>query len=161
MSGWLLDTLLLKHLAAGASTPRPSLRDWVSRNPEPIFLSMVSVVEIKARIEKVRATRQEARAAKLDDRLKHVVAQYSDRIYLVDADLAKRAGVLMYERSRVLGGAGPSLSNSLLAATAEIRGHTLLTQRMRDFTPWAKVELWDPFEQGLRDQHDGGRNGPS
>ena len=158
MSGWLLDPYLFKHLAAGASTRKPSFRDWVKDNAEPIFLSIISVVEIKARIQKVRDARH---AAELDDWLEGILAHYSGRIYPVDAEVAKRAGVLMYKRSPALVGLGREVSDPLLAATAEIRGHSLLTQRMRDFTPWAKVELWDPFEQGLRDQHDGGRNGPS
>jgi predicted nucleic acid-binding protein len=57
------------------------------------------------------------------------------------------AGELM-NRSRAF--AGRNLSDLLLAATALIHGHALLTTRKSNFTPMRSgIELWDPFEQGL------------
>ena len=131
---------------------KPSFRDWVRGNGEPIFLSIISVVEIKAYIEKVRDAR---RADELNDWLEGIIANYNDRIYPVDAEVTRRAGALMNRRSQALGRTGRSLSDPLLAATAEIGGRSLLTERKRDFTPWAKIELWDPFEQGLRGERGG------
>ena len=136
MSGWLLDTLLFKHLAPGEGGRKPSFREWVSANADSLFLSVISVVEIKARIQKVRAT-QEARAAALDAWLEGIVAHYGDRIYPVDAKVAMRAGVL----------SGPRLADLLLAATAQIHGHGLLTTRIDDFILLQTgIELIDPFE---------------
>jgi predicted nucleic acid-binding protein len=48
-----------------------------------------------------------------------------------------RAGVL----------SGPRLADRLLAATAQIHGHGLLTTRIDDFIPLQTgIELKDPFE---------------
>jgi hypothetical protein len=66
VSGLLLDTRLFKHLAPGGGGRRARFRDWVANSQEPIFLSIVSIVDINAKIQKVRDTRQSARAAALD-----------------------------------------------------------------------------------------------
>jgi predicted nucleic acid-binding protein len=145
VSGWLLDTILLYQLAREGGGRKPSFRDWVSSSEEPIFLSIISVVEINASIQKVHASRRDSRAAALDDWLQGILA-HGDRIYPVDADVAMLAGVLM-NRSRVLG--GRSLPDLLLAATAKIRGHGLLTTRRSVFNPLsAGIQLLEPFEQG-------------
>ena len=61
--------------------------------------------------------------------------------------VVKLAGELM-NRSQALG--RWRLSDPLLAATARIHGHALVTERKSDFTPMKSgIELWDPFEQGL------------
>jgi predicted nucleic acid-binding protein len=147
VSGWLLDTRLFKHLAPGEGFRKPSFRDWVSASAGPIFLSIISVVDINARIQKVHDTPQEPRRAELDAWLERIVAHYGDRIHPVDAEVAKLAGVLM-NRSQALG--GWRLSDPLLAATAKIHGHALVTERKSDFIPMKSgIELWDPFEQGL------------
>jgi predicted nucleic acid-binding protein len=63
------------------------------------------------------------------------------------------AGVLM-NRSRALG--GRNHSDLLLAATALIHGHALVTERKSDFIPMKSgIELWDPFEQGHPGKHGG------
>jgi predicted nucleic acid-binding protein len=145
VSGWLLDTRLFKHLASGAGGRKRTFRDWVSSSEEPIFLSMISVVDISARIQRVRDTRQEPRAAELDAWLQGILA-HGDRIYPVDAQVAKLAGALM-NQSRTF--AGLNLSDGLLAATAQIHGHGLLTERKAAFSPLTGIKLWDPFDQGL------------
>ena len=150
MNGWLLDTRLFKHLAPGGGGRKRSFRDWVSASAEPIYLSIISFVEINARIQKVRDARQEPRAAALDHWLQGILA-HGDRIHPVDAEVAMLAGVLM-NRSRALG--GRNVSDLLLAATALIHGHALVTERKSDFIPMKSgIELWDPFEQGHPGKH--------
>ena len=145
MSGWLLDTRLFKHLAPGKGGRKPSLRDVVGHSAQPIFLSVISVVDISARIQKVRDLHQGPRAAALNAWLQGIVADYGDRIYPVDAGVAMRAGELM-NQSR--GFVVPSLSDVLLAATAQVHDHALLTERTTDFIPMRSgVTLLDPFEQ--------------
>jgi predicted nucleic acid-binding protein len=147
VTGWLIDTRLFKHLAPGEGGRKRTFRDWVSSSEEPIFLSMISVVDINASIQKVHDTPREPRRAALDAWLERIVAHYGDRIYPVDAGVAKLAGELM-NRSQALG--RWRLSDPLLAATARIHGHALVTERKSDFTTMKSgIELWDPFEQGL------------
>jgi len=147
VSGWLIDTRLFKHLGPGVGGRKPSFRDWVSGNTKLLYLSMISLVEIEAEIEKLRARGQVEPAAELDVWLgRGLVAHYSGRIHPVDAEVAMRAGVLR-SRSRVRG--PPTIANLLLAATAQIHGHGILTERGTEFRSWAGIELWDPFDGGL------------
>ena len=147
MSGWLIDAHLFKHLAPGGGGRKPSFRDWVGGSKQPLYLSMISLVEIEAEIVKFRARRHPERAvAEPDKWLGGLVAHYGDRIHPVDAAVARRAGQLM-SRFRVRG--FNALSNVLLAATAQIHDHGILTERGSEFRSWAGVELWDPFEGAL------------
>ena len=144
MRGLLLDTRLLKHLAPGEGGRNCSFRDFVCNSAQPIFLSIILVVDIKARIQKVCSTRQEARADALDAWLEGIVANYGDRIYPVDAEVAMCAGELM-NRSRAF--AARNFSDLLLAATARVHNHALVTERKSDFVSMnSGIELWDPFD---------------
>lgn len=147
MSGWLIDTDLLKYLSPGAGAGKPSFRDWVSRSTEPLYLSTVSFIAIGAQIEKRRALRQPRSAAEMDEWLGGLVAHYSTRIHPVDAKVATRAGVLMRQTRDYRGRA--NLPNLLIAATAEVHGHGLLTENGSSFRSWAGIKLWDPFDGRL------------
>ena len=147
MSGWLVDTRLFRHLSPGAGGRKPSFRDWVSGNTEPLYLSTMSLFVIETEIEKFRAHRQHGRAAEMDEWLGWLVAHYSHRIHPVDAEVARRAGALM-RRSRDYP-RGATFQNLLLAGTAQIHGHSLLTDAVNLFRPWAGIELWDPFDGRL------------
>ena len=152
MNGRLLDTLLFRYLAMEGSDRAPSFRDWVSRNGGSIFLSTISVLEIKARIKGVGEAR---RVAAVDQWLKDIVDRHGDRILPVTTEVALHAGALINIRSQKSD--RRSLFDPLLAATAEIHNLGLLTDRKDAFSPWAaKIEFCDPFELGLRDQHDSG-----
>ena len=154
MNGWLLDTLLFRYLAMEGGDRKPSFRDWVRRNGESIFLSTISLVEIKTRIKRVGEAR---RVAAVDHWLKDIVGRHRERILRVDAEVAMRAGALINLRSQKLAGDRRSLFDPLLAATAEIHDLGLLTDRIDAFSPWApKIEFCDPFELGPRDKHDSG-----
>jgi hypothetical protein len=81
LSGWLIDTRLFKHLAPGAGGRKPSFRDWVSGTTQPLYLSMISLVEIEAEIEKYRSHRHAERAAaELDKWLGGLVAHCGVRM---------------------------------------------------------------------------------
>jgi predicted nucleic acid-binding protein len=98
---------------------------------------MISLVEIESEIEKFRARRNAERAvAELDKWRGGPVAYYGGRIHPVDAAVARRAGQLM-SRFRVRG--VTALSNLLLAATAHIHDHGILTERGSEFRSWNAV----------------------
>jgi len=107
---------------------------------------MISLVEIEAEIDKYRARDRVDRAVDLDVWLGRLGPHYSDRIHPVDAEVALRAGMLR-SRSRRFG--VKTLPDLLLAATAQIHGHGILTERGSEFRSWAGIELWDPFDVGL------------
>jgi hypothetical protein len=74
-----------------ASPQKSGLQYWLDTHREPVFLSTASLVEIEAAIERVPAS-QQARICALRDWLDGLISSFSDRIHLVDAEVAVRAG---------------------------------------------------------------------
>jgi predicted nucleic acid-binding protein len=137
---WLIDTALFKSLALDGHK-RSSLRGWIETNDDPMYLSVASLVEIEAAVEKIRARRGDRRDA-LRKWLDGLVTTFGDRIHPVDADVAMRAGRLLIRCN-----AGPArhrFHDALLAATAQIHGHNLLTKRDAVFGAWTGVEVAPP-----------------
>jgi hypothetical protein len=90
LNTWLIDTPLFASLAP-QSTQKPGLRHWLEMHSEPVFLSTASLVEIEAAIERFPAS-QKPRICALRDWLDGLTSAFGDRIHLVDAVVAVRAG---------------------------------------------------------------------
>ena len=134
---WLIDTPLFATLAP-ASSQKSGLRHWLDTHSEPVFLSTASLVEIEAAIERVPAS-QPARISALRDWLDGLISTFSDRIHLVDASVAVRAGRLLPHCHTGL--PRYRFHDVVLVATAQTHGHSLLTKREGVFGAWAKVAL--------------------
>jgi toxin FitB len=90
---WLIDTALFATLAP-ASFQKSGLRHWLDTHREPVFLSAASLVEIETAIGRVPAS-QQPRISALRDWLEGLISTFGDRIHLVDAAVAVRAGRLL------------------------------------------------------------------
>jgi predicted nucleic acid-binding protein len=132
---WLIDTALFATLGP-ASSQKSGLRHWLGTHREPVFLSTVSLVEIEAAIGRVPAS-QQARRRALRDWLDGLVSAFSDRIHLVDASVALRAGRLLPHCH--IGLARHRFHDAVLVATAQTHGHGLLTRRDAVFGAWTKI----------------------
>jgi hypothetical protein len=137
---WLIDTPLFATLAP-LSSQKSGLRHWLDMHREPVFLSMASLVEIEAAIERVPAS-QQPRICALRDWLDGLISTFSDRIHLVDAAVAVRTGKLLphchagYPRYR--------FHDVVLVATAQTYGHSLLTKRDAVFGGWTNIDVASP-----------------
>jgi PIN domain nuclease of toxin-antitoxin system len=136
---WLIDTPLFATLAP--SSQKLGLRHWLHMHHEPVFLSAASLVEIEAAIGRVSAS-QQLRICALRDWLDGLISTFSDRIHLVDAAVAVRAGRLLphcqsgFPRYR--------FHDVLLVATAQTHGHSLLTKREAVFGAWTNIDVASP-----------------
>jgi predicted nucleic acid-binding protein len=140
MDTWLIDTALFKSL--GPSSPqRSSLRSWIEANEAPLFLSAASLVELEAAIDKIPASQAE-RAGALRKWLSDLVATFGDRIHPVDVQVAHRAGALL--RYCTGGVVRHRFHDALLAATAQVHGHGILTKREAVFGGWTQVSVASP-----------------
>ncbi len=133
---FLLDTDVLSALRSRER--HPGAVRWVeTQRTADLYISVVTVGEIERGI-----TRQQPRdpsfAGELALWLDRVLAWYSDRILIVDADTARRWGRL----SATLGHDGADL---LIAATALEHGLTVVTRNARHFEPTG-VPTLNPFE---------------
>ena len=140
MKTWLIDTALFATLGP-ASSQKSGLRHWLGTHREPVFLSTVSLVEIEAAIGRVPAS-QQARISALQNWLDGLLSAFGDRIHLVDAAVAVRAGKLLphcragYPRYR--------FHDVVLVATAQMHGHGLLTKREGVFSAWTNIAVASP-----------------
>jgi toxin FitB len=123
------------------SARRTSLRNWIETHEDPLFLSAASLVEFEAAIERIRA-RHTKRADALHNWLDGLVTTFSDRIQPVDVNVAVRPGrLLRYFQS---GHARHRFHDAVLAATAQVHGHGLLTKRDAVFGAWTEVKVEPP-----------------
>jgi len=122
---FLLDTNVVSELRRGDAA-NPSVTDWFDgRSPRKLFLSAVTVGEIRQGIEQLRA-RDARQSGSLDRWLKGLVEFYEDRVLYVDGDVAEEWGRLRARR-------GAPVIDTLLAATARVHELTLVTRNTRDF----------------------------
>lgn len=133
---YLLDTNVISELRKGERA-NPSVASWFADvADEEIFLSVLTIGEIRRGVESVRR-RDPDSAAALDSWLARLNEIHHDRIVPVDRPIAGEWGRMnVPDQLPVVGG--------LLAATARILGLTLVTRNTAD-VEGTGVELLDPF----------------
>lgn len=122
---FLLDTNIVSELRRGAAA-NPRVVEWFDdRSPGELFLSVVTIGEVRQGIEQLRA-KDERQSVALDRWLTGLLQFYEDRLLYVDGDVAEEWGRLRTRRSA-------PVIDTLLAATARIHELTLVTRNTRDF----------------------------
>ena len=131
---YLLDTNVVSELRK--PKPHQGVIAWIESAPEEsLYISAVTVGEIQAGIEITR--RQDAAKAKeIEDWLDAVAESYG--VLAADAPVFRRWAQLMH------GKPDHHLEDALIAATALVRGLTVVTRNVDDFEPFG-VSLVDPF----------------
>lgn len=143
MTGYVLDTNIVSGFAPGKQLASPKIAAWFERQTDRLFLSVVSVIEIEAGICKLRRAGAYRRADDLWQWFGRILSVYGDRVIPLDTDIGRTAGA-MTDTVRAAG-YSPALSDIAIAATAEVRGLTVLTRNTRHFAPTG-VPMLDPFE---------------
>ena len=138
MESWLIDTALFESLApVGPQTV--SVRQWIETHEDPLFLSAASIRKFEAAIERIRASQGE-RVDALTKWLDALVTSFSDRIHPLDGEVYTRASEIMRHWQRVP--VRVRYHDVLLAATAQVYGHGLLTDRaVFDYGSWVSVKV--------------------
>ncbi len=134
---FLVDTNIISELRKG-NRCNPGVRSWVGGTlPDSLFVSVLTLGEIVKGIQRIR--RRDTRAAtSLQDWLDGVVAEYADRILIVDHAVAEEWGRLNADDPL------PTI-DSLLAATVIVHSMTLVTRNVRDFARTG-VPCINPFD---------------
>jgi predicted nucleic acid-binding protein len=133
---YLVDTNVISELRKGERAD-PAVQAWfASVADEEIFLSVLTVGEIRQGVEWIRR-RDPAAATALDRWLDRVVDMHRDRLVPVDRLVAEEWGRMnVPDPLPVIDG--------LLAATAKITGLTLATRNVADVERTG-VDLVNPF----------------
>ena len=133
---YLLDTNVVSELRK--RKPHQGVVEWIQRAAEEsLFLSVVSVGEIQAGIEIMRE-QDPQKAAEIEAWLVDVAQTYN--IIPADALIFRRWAQLMHRRS------DHHLEDALIAATALVRGMTVVTRNVDDFEPFG-VRIVNPFSK--------------
>ena len=133
---YLIDTHVLSELRR--KKPDTRVVHWFSQRPtSTLYLSVLTLGEIRKGIE---ALAEPARRLPLLDWLETALpAFFAGRILPIDAAVADRWGRMVAQAGRPL----PAI-DSLLAATAERHGLTLVTRNLRDVKGLA-VQVINPW----------------
>lgn len=131
---YLLDTNILSEQSR--RKPDTHLISWLSsQHSESLWISVVSVGEIERGIARLES-REPDRAKRLASWLGATVTQFQDRIIPMDQDIALRWGRMT--------AATPGLDiDAIIAATAAIRGMTIVTRNVRDLERFG-VTVFNP-----------------
>jgi len=133
---YLLDTNVISELRKGERANR-SVASWFAGvADEEIFLSVLTIGELRRGVESVRRRDPDAAAA-LDSWLARLSEAHRDRIVPVDRPIAEEWGRMNVPDPL-------PVVDGLLAATARITGLTLVTRNTGD-VEGTGIELLDPF----------------
>ena len=136
---YLLDTCVISELAN--RRPNPDVIGWLGRqSPESLYLSFVTVGEIKKGIAKRGG---DARAVALEKWLQmDILDSFADRILPVDRAVSLEWGRICGDAER-MGRKRPAV-DVLIAATALVHGMKLVTRNVDDMAGMG-VPILNPF----------------
>jgi toxin FitB len=133
---YLVDTNVISELRKGDRADG-AVRAWFAAvEDEEIFLSVLTVGEVRQGVERIRR-RDPAAALALDSWLSLVVETHRDRLVPVDRLVAEEWGRMNVPDPL-------PVVDGLLAATARVAGLTLATRNVGDFERTG-VDFVDPF----------------
>ena len=137
---YLLDTCVISELAS--KRPDPKVTRWIdSVDPDSVYLSTVTIGEVRKGIEKARdPKRKKTLDAWLRDEL---LVRFQSRMVVLDVDVFLEWGALM-GRLESRGVPMPAM-DSLVAAAALHHRLVLVTRNEADFVN-AGVELLNPWQ---------------
>ena len=132
---WLLDTCALSEYAKKA--PAPEVIAWLDEQDEAsLFISVISLGEIEKGILKLRKT-DPRRSQKLTAWLGKLEQRFAGRILPLDA-AALHVWAQIAAHAELAGQPVPVV-DSLLMATAQCHGLTVVTRNVQDFALYPQV----------------------
>jgi predicted nucleic acid-binding protein len=133
---WLIDTNVISEIRKGERCQARVAIWWAGLPDEDMFLSALTIGEIRKGIEAVRY-RDPGKAREIETWLRWVTDAFADRILPVDAAVAQEWGRI--SASRPL-----PVIDALLAATALAHGMVLATRNTTDVAG-SGARLYNPF----------------
>ncbi len=135
MTFYLVDTNIVSRLAPAhrRSEHDDQLAAWIEECGEDLFLSVITVAEVRDGIEKARRLGHSRKAALLDEWWDAIEHYWHSHILPIDIRTAHEAGRLL-DLARAAGIA-PGFEDVAIAATASMNNLTVLTANEKHFRP--------------------------
>lgn len=134
---YLLDTKVISELRKGGRANPGVTAFFATLAPEDIYLSVVTIGEIRRGLENVRARGDQVQAVRLEAWLDKVITDFSDRVLDFDLDCAQVWGKLMSPHPQ-------HPIDKQFAAIALIYDLTVVTRNTEDFVS-SGVRSLNPF----------------
>jgi hypothetical protein len=149
---YLIDTNIISEARKKDKTDRGVQRFLarVAAEETPIYLSVVTIGELRRGIERIRHRGDAPQAQQLEAWLQTILTEYADGILPIDAEIAQLWGRLRAPHSE-------HALDKQIAATALIHSLTVVTRNQRDFEATG-VRVLNPFETAASS---GGRGTPT
>jgi hypothetical protein len=139
---YLVDTDIVSTGAPSKGRSAAALVAWMDNHSVDLYMSAVSIAELESKIAKLYRQGAKRKANDLAAWLETLLHLYDERVLPFDVRAARIAGGLSdLARSK---GHTPGFVDVAIAATAKLRGFTVLTHNTRHFEPLG-VPFVDPF----------------
>ncbi|MBY5549093.1 type II toxin-antitoxin system VapC family toxin [Rhizobium leguminosarum] len=138
---FLVDTNVISALAPSKRQSSGQLVEWLDKASSQLFLSVISVAEVKSGIAKADRDGATTKAQRLKDWWESIEYLYAQKLLPFDLRCAHAAGRILDDARAHQ----PGFEDIAIAATAKVHGLTVLTRNMRHFGPLG-VQVLDPFE---------------
>lgn len=142
---YLLDTDVLSFTSPASRLSGEEVetwRSWVRSNQEQLFISAVTIMEIRFGVERLRTKGAASKCAALGKWLLITETIYRDRIVWVSPEIANQAGALLALAEHT--GVKPGAEDALIAASAAVSGYMLVTRNERHMRAFG-VEHLNPL----------------
>jgi predicted nucleic acid-binding protein len=139
---YLLDTNIISLLDSRRRQHAPALVPWIGRHAGIIYLSAMTIAELYVGLLRLRRRQQDRRADEISAFIDGVQSSFGDRVLPIDAQVARAVAEL---QDRILP-AVIDLADLIIAATAKVHSHIILTNNSRHFEPTG-VPVLDPLRQ--------------
>jgi predicted nucleic acid-binding protein len=134
---YLVDTNVISEVRKGPRCDKSVMSWWMGIPPESIFLSVLTIGEIRKGVENIR--RRDGRSASaLESWLLQIIRHFRDQILPIELEIVEEWGWMSIPNPL-------PVVDGLLAATAKVRGLTLVTRNIADMER-ADVSLLNPWE---------------
>ena len=127
---FVIDTDVISE-GSPKEQPRADIRHWLRQEGTKMFLSVVTLAELRRGIEFLRWKGATRKAMSLDMWERELASRFEERILPLDSATAVRAGELLGMAEAK--GHMPGLIDAFIAATADLRGFTVVTLNRRHF----------------------------
>ena len=135
---YLVDTNVVSE--ACKKEPASHVVDWLSRNASNLYLSVVTIEEMRFGELMMPKGKRRAKLSKMIDGL---VASYIGKILCFDIAAAEKCAE--FHELAISSGRTPTIEDLMIAAIAQVNSLTVATRNVRDFD-YLGIPIFNPYE---------------